>query len=55
MRRRDLIDLLVAVRARVALVRAQPLDRPQLDPVGERDQLFNHSDTDPLIKRSEAR
>ena len=37
-RRRDLIDLRLAVRARVALVRAQAVDRPQLDPVGERDQ-----------------
>ena len=37
-RGRDLIDLRLAVRARVALVRAQPVDRPQLDPVGERDQ-----------------
>ena len=37
-RRRDLIDLRVAVRARVALVRAQAVDRPELDPVGERDQ-----------------
>ncbi len=35
---RDLVDLRLAVRARVALVRAQPLDRPQLDPVRERDQ-----------------
>ena len=37
-RRRDLIDLRLAVRARVALVRAQAVDRPQLDPLGERDQ-----------------
>ena len=37
-RGRDLIDLRLAVRARVALVRAQAVDRPQLDPVGERDQ-----------------
>jgi hypothetical protein len=34
----DLVDLRVRVRARIALVRAQPLDRPELDPVGERDQ-----------------
>jgi hypothetical protein len=37
-RRRDLVDLRVAVRARVALIRAQALNRPQLDPIGERDQ-----------------
>ena len=37
-RRRDLIDLRLAVRPWVALVGAQALDRPQLDPVGERDQ-----------------
>ena len=37
-RGRDLIDLPLAVRARVALVRAQAVDRPQLDPLGERDQ-----------------
>jgi hypothetical protein len=36
--RRDLVHLRVRVRARVALVWAQALDRPQLDPVGERDQ-----------------
>jgi hypothetical protein len=35
---RDLIDLRFAVRARVALVRAQAVDRPKLDPLGERDQ-----------------
>jgi hypothetical protein len=35
-RGRDLIDLRVRVRARVALVRAHPFDRPQLDPLGER-------------------
>jgi len=33
----DLVHLLVAVRARVALVRTQLVDRPQLDPVDERD------------------
>jgi hypothetical protein len=37
-RSRDLVDLPFAVGARVALVRAQVLDRPQLDTVGERDQ-----------------
>jgi hypothetical protein len=37
-RGRDLIHLSVAVRARVALVRSQAVDRPQLDPVGERNQ-----------------
>ena len=37
-RGRDLIDLRLAVRARVALVRAQAVDRPELDPLGERDQ-----------------
>ena len=37
-RRRDLIHLRVRMRARVALVRAQPRGRPQLDPVGQRDQ-----------------
>ena len=37
-RGRDLIDLRVAVRARVTLVRAQAVDRPELDPVGESDQ-----------------
>jgi hypothetical protein len=36
--RRDLIDLRLAVRARVALICAQAFDRPELDPVGERDQ-----------------
>jgi hypothetical protein len=37
-RRRDLIDLRLAVRARVALVRPQAVDRPELDPVGQRGQ-----------------
>jgi hypothetical protein len=36
--RRDLIDLRLAVRARIALVRAQPVDWPKLYPVGERHQ-----------------
>ena len=40
--RRDLIDLRLAVRARIPLVRAQAVDRPQLDPVGERDQPGAH-------------
>jgi hypothetical protein len=33
-----LVDLRLAVCARIALIRAQPVDRPELDPVGERDQ-----------------
>jgi hypothetical protein len=37
-RGRDLIHLRLAVRARVALVRTQAVDWPQLDPVGERNQ-----------------
>ena len=36
--RRDLVYLALTVRARVALVGAQAVDRPQLDPVSERDQ-----------------
>ena len=34
----DLSHLRLAVRARVALVRAQLVDRPELDPLGERNQ-----------------
>jgi hypothetical protein len=37
-RRRDLRHLIIAVRARVPVVRTQPLDRPQLQPIGERCQ-----------------
>jgi hypothetical protein len=37
-RSRDLIDLRFAVRPRIPLVRTQALDRPQLDPIGEREQ-----------------
>jgi hypothetical protein len=37
-RRRDLVHLRVAVCARVALVRPQLVDRPELDAVGQRNQ-----------------
>ena len=36
-RGRDLIHLRLAVGARIALVRPQAVDRPELDPVGKRD------------------
>ena len=36
--RRDLVHLRLAVRARIPLVRAQAVDRPELDPLRERDQ-----------------
>jgi hypothetical protein len=34
----NLVDLRIAVRARVALVRAEAVNRPKLDPIGERNQ-----------------
>jgi hypothetical protein len=37
-RRRDLVYPRLAVRARIPVLRAQVLDRPELDPLGERDQ-----------------
>jgi hypothetical protein len=52
-RRRELVHLLLAVRARIPLVRAQAVDRPELDPVGERDQsaAMKHSRHRPLQSR----
>jgi hypothetical protein len=37
-RRRNPHDLIVAMGARVTVIGAQPLDRPKLDAIGERDQ-----------------
>ena len=56
--RRDLIDLRLAVRARVALVRAQVLDRPELDSFGQRRQrgavrCFDQGLTSSVCYRSE--
>ena len=36
--RHDLVDLRLPGHARLALVRSESVDRPELDPVGERDQ-----------------